>query len=155
MSAPQINSIEIFKARLEEQDKLLLFFFFGYEEKSPEGIATLKNYLKLAKKYNIAAGQWNNYVPPKDEDADEDEEEIKDYFDEEYGVTGTLGVIMFRDHKYLTCIRNITDDEETKLETFEKVLTEYDTWPVRKSPKEIKESAPPPKKASSGCCIIL
>ncbi|KAJ2559561.1 hypothetical protein EV175_000284 [Coemansia sp. RSA 1933] len=116
----------------------------------------MKRFVLLAKNKGLPAGQWDS------QKVDDVEDDVKDYFEEKYEISDDMGIIMYRDFKYLTCLRDICEDEDKKFKTFEKVLSDYANWPVRPSPKEHRiawEEAQAAKaaaaKSSSDCCAIL
>ncbi|KAJ1782631.1 hypothetical protein LPJ59_006761, partial [Coemansia sp. RSA 2399] len=95
----------------------------------------------------------------------DEDEDIKDYFEEKYEIKDNMGIIMYRDLKYLTRLADICEEkkQEEKFKLFEKVLTEYSTWPVRPTPKEFRIAQEEKKAADAAaakaraeeCCIVL
>ncbi|KAJ2548246.1 hypothetical protein EV175_004902 [Coemansia sp. RSA 1933] len=116
----------------------------------------MKRVVLLVKNKGLPASQWDSQ---KVYDVKDD---AKDYFEEKYETSDDMGIIMYREFKYLTCLRNICEDGDEKFKTFEKVLSDYANLPVWPSSKEHRiawKEAQAAKaaaaKSSSDCCAIL
>ncbi|KAJ2523056.1 hypothetical protein H4217_000330 [Coemansia sp. RSA 1939] len=155
---PTIEDIRDFEKIASRKKQVLIVY---YVKTRPEedicDLMTLERILELAVSRKILTVKWiceayNGGTSMKK----------NSYLNTEYGIDDNMGVIMFRDRQYLTCIRSIDEEEEEKCELMEKVLDDYGNWPVRKTPKEraaaikAKEAADAKRKKrrSRGCVIM-
>ncbi|KAJ2520792.1 hypothetical protein GGI11_002195, partial [Coemansia sp. RSA 2049] len=129
---PTIENIRDFEKISSRKKRVLIVY---YVKTRPEedicDLMTLERILELAVSKKILTVKWiceayNGGTSMKK----------NSYLNTEYGIDDNMGVIMFRDGQYLTCARNIDEEEEERCEILEKVLDDYDDWPVRKTPKE-------------------
>ncbi|KAJ1794265.1 hypothetical protein LPJ59_004573, partial [Coemansia sp. RSA 2399] len=114
--------------------------------KKSVGVDTLWRFVQLAQQKGFPTGQWNTAKPDKG----------KDFFETKYEIKGTMGVIVYRDGKYLTSVRNIRMDENAKFKDFERLLNDFENWPVRPSPKAFRIAKAKTGKAKEDeCCVVL
>ncbi|KAJ2664374.1 hypothetical protein IWW48_000892 [Coemansia sp. RSA 1200] len=155
---PTIEEIRDFQKISSRKKRVLIVYYIKTRpEEDICDIMTLERILEIAVSKKFLTVKWiceayNGGTSMKK----------NSYLNSEYGIDDNMGAVMFRDGQYMTCIRKIDEEEEERCELLEKVLDDYDNWPVRKTPKErqaIKakeaaEAAKRKKKRSRGCVIM-